>query len=331
MLFSKGLTDKFCRHISYLRISITDRCNLRCIYCMPANTTIKLAHEDVLTYEEILRVATVAARIGVTKVRVTGGEPFVRKGAAEFLAKLAQVPGVRETTLTTNAMLLERRLPALAEAGIRRLNISLDTLKPDRFKSITGFDGFERVWSAIMAAHAAGFAPIKINVVAIRGVNDDELADLAALSLQYPFHIRFIEYMPVGHARAAHDQPLLTPEIQARIQTLGRLQPVRRQGNDGPAKRFQFAAAPGEVGFISAMSSHFCQTCNRLRLTASGQLRPCLLSDAQVDLRQPLRAGCDDDALAACFYQAVASKPSHHHLAADAKTGVETQMAGIGG
>ncbi len=325
------LIDRFERHLNYLRISITDRCNLRCIYCMPRELIPKLAHADVLRYEEILRAARVAARLGVTKLRITGGEPLVRKDACDLLARLTALPGIREVSLTTNGILLAERLEAVRAAGVRRINVSLDSLDPRRYAAITGGDHFHRVWEGLQAALAMGMHPVKINVVALRGVNEEELADFARLTLAHPFHVRYIEHMPIGTSAFQPGNPLLTPEIQARLAPLGPLEPVPPSAEDGPAQRFRLPGARGEIGFISALSHHFCHRCNRLRLTASGLLRPCLLSDRQEDLRTPLRAGAPDEALAAVFLQAVRHKPDGHHIGQGVAETVCGQMSAIGG
>jgi cyclic pyranopterin phosphate synthase len=331
IVIPKTLIDPYKRHLSYLRISITDRCNLRCIYCMPREMIPKLEHADVLRYEEILRVAKVAAGLGITKLRVTGGEPLVRRDVCDLLTQLNRTPGIREVSLTTNGVLLTERLDDLLAAGVRRINVSLDSLKPERFAAITRVDCFQKVWDGIMAALDRGMAPVKINVVALRGINDDELPDLAALSLRYPVHVRFIEQMPIGEAAMRPVQPLLTPEIKTLLAPLGRLEPVPATANDGPAERHRIPGAPGEIGFISALSHHFCDRCNRLRLTASGGLRPCLLSDHEEDMRTPLRQGASDVELAQVFLSAVRHKPARHHLAEPRHEEIASAMSGIGG
>lgn len=325
------LIDRFNRHLNYLRISITDRCNLRCVYCVPADRLRRLSHKDILRYEEILRLVEVGVGLGISKVRVTGGEPLVRKGACDFLADLSRIPGISEVTLTTNGILLKDNINRIKKAGIRRINISLDTLQRAKFKDITGDDLFDQVWRGITSASDAGIDPIKLNVVALRGVNDDEFLDFANLTHQYPFHIRFIEYMPIGRARMKFGPPLLVSEIKERLRPLGLLIPIEKDPGDGPAERFRIKNAVGEIGFISALSHHFCHSCNRLRLTASGQLRPCLLSDRQHDLKGPLRNGASDKDLAAIFCRAVANKPSDHSLTINEPSGVTCQMSSIGG
>lgn len=325
-----SLIDAHRRHINYLRISITDRCNLRCTYCAPGRPVKKMPHESILRYEEILRLVVVGVRLGITKVRVTGGEPFVRKGCGDFLEKLAAMEPLSDVSLTTNGVLLKRHLSRLYSVGIRRLNISLDTLTPEKYKRITGVDAFDRVWQNIHRALDMGFSPVKINAVALREVNEDELEALAALTLSYPFHVRFIEHMPFGHTRPAGSRPLLAPEIRARIETIAPLVPVTRQSNDGPARRFRFKGAPGEIGFITAVSQHFCNECNRLRLTADGRLRPCLLSEKTTDIKAALRKGAPDDVLAGIFLEAVSKKPRAHDLESLAEACLN-RMVSIGG
>jgi cyclic pyranopterin phosphate synthase len=291
----------------------------------------RLPHDDILTYEEILKLVRVGVKLGISKIRVTGGEPLVRKGVYGFLAELSRLNELTDLSLTTNAVALKDNIKKIESAGIKRINISLDTLNPAKFAKITGLDLFDQVWQGIRSALEAGFHPIKINVVALNGVNDDELLDMARLSFDYPFHIRFIEYMPIGQSQMGIGPLLLAPEIKKRISVLGNLLPVRNSANDGPAQRYRFDGAPGEVGFIHALSHHFCDRCNRLRLTAQGQLRPCLLSDHHEDVRGPLRSGCSDDQLAEIFFKAVRHKPSDHNLAVQNPTRVCGQMHSIGG
>ena len=327
----RELIDSCSRRLNYLRISITDRCNLRCAYCLPGDDIPRLRHEDVLRYEEILRVARVAAGLGITKVRVTGGEPLVRKGVCDFLAELGRIPGIRDLSLTTNGLLLAENVERLKSVGVARINVSMDTLDPVRYRDITGVDAFERAWEGIRAALAHGFHPVKLNVVALRGINEDELPALARLSLDSPLHVRFIEFMPIGRSRFAGGAPLLFPEIRDRIGVVGRLVPVEGTPLDGPAHRYRFEGALGEVGFIPAISHHFCSRCNRLRLTADGHLRPCLLSDRQEDVKGPLRAGCSDAEIAEIFFQATRHKPSDHNLDVGEPAHVCCQMRSIGG
>lgn len=330
-MLKQKLIDKYNRHLNYLRISITDRCNLQCMYCMPPGFIPRLPHDEILRYEEIIRIVKVGISLGISKVRITGGEPLVRKGVYDFLKRLAAMGGLRDIALTTNGVFLKDNIEKIKAAGIKRINISLDTLSRNKYKEITGHDRFDQVLEGIKFAHKTGFDPIKLNMVALSGVNDDELADFARLSFSYPFHIRFIEYMPIGKSRMKYGPLLLVPEIKKRISTIGKLIPVKNSINDGPAERYKFEGAKGEIGFIGALSHHFCNRCNRLRLTASGQLRPCLLSDHHEDLKSPLRKGCSDEKLAEIFLAAVRHKPSDHNLSISNPAKVLSQMSSIGG
>jgi cyclic pyranopterin phosphate synthase len=325
------LIDRHNRHLNYLRISITDRCNLQCMYCVPQDLIPRLSHAEILTYEEILHVVSIGISLGITKVRITGGEPLIRKGVYEFLSELTQIPGLLDVSMTTNGVFLKDNIENIRSAGISRINISLDTLDRKKYEKITGWDGFDQVWQGIEMAQALAFYPIKLNIVALKGVNDDELIDMARLSFAYPFHIRFIEYMPIGQSRMGNASLLLAPEIKERIRVLGNLVPIRNSKNDGPAKRYKFEGSKGEIGFIPALSQHFCERCNRLRLTASGQLRPCLLSDHQEDIKGPLRSGRSDQELAEIFLKAVHHKPSDHNLAGHNNIRVCGEMRAIGG
>ena len=325
------LIDPYNRHLNYLRISITDRCNLKCIYCVPRDLIPRLSHDEILTYEEILRLVRIGIRLGISKIRVTGGEPLVRKGVYGFLTDLSGLDGLADLSLTTNGVSLKTNLNKIKAAGINRINISLDTLNRTKFEHITGLDLFDQVWQGIEMALEMGFHPIKLNIVALKGINDDELTDMARLSFDYPLHIRFIEYMPMGESQIGNGPLLLAPEIKRRISVLGRLIPVQNTKNDGPAQRYHFEGAAGEIGFIHALSHHFCDRCNRLRLTARGQLRPCLLSDHHEDVRGIMRTGGTDEQLAEVFFKAVRHKPSDHNLAIQNPSRVCGQMSSIGG
>jgi len=322
------------RAINYLRISVTDRCNFRCRYCVPSSPFSVIEHEKIARYEEILRITRLACELGITKVRITGGEPFVRKGIFSFLEQLCQLDALQDISITTNGALLTRKkIESLIQMGIHRLNFSLDTLDPVKFAAITNRDRFHRVWDSIMAAHALGITPIKINAVALRGFNDDEIEAIAGLTLKYPFHIRFIEYMPMGDSAVERQQQILTREIQAKIESnLGPLIPMEKENNDGPAKKFKLANAQGVVGFITPISSHFCSECNRLRLTSRGNLRPCLLNDYELDILTPLRAGASDPELKSIIESSLTHKPLFHSLSnANAKNIPISHMNSIGG
>jgi cyclic pyranopterin phosphate synthase len=325
------LIDPYNRHLNYLRISITDRCNLKCIYCVPRDLIPRLSHDDILTYEEILRLVRIGIKLGISKIRVTGGEPLVRKGVYSFLSDLSRLDGLADISLTTNGVSLKANLKKIKTAGIKRINISLDTLNRTKFERITGFNLFDQVWQGIEMAMEMGFHPIKLNIVALNGINDDELADMARLSFDYPLHIRFIEYMPIGESQIGNGPLLLAPEIKKRISVLGSLIPVTNTIDDGPAQRYHFEGAAGEIGFIHALSHHFCDRCNRLRLTARGRLRPCLLSDHHEDVKEVMRTGGTDEELMEVFFKAIRHKPSDHNLAIQNPSRVCGQMSSIGG
>ena len=326
------LIDHYERRLNYLRISITDRCNLRCLYCMPCEGLDKLMHEDILTYEEILRLTGIAVGLGVDKIRLTGGEPLVRKDFPRLLPELMSLPGLKDLSITTNGIFLKENLENIRAAGVKRINISLDTLHRDRYRQITGYDGFDRVWEAIQLAHKLNFHPIKINMVVLKGINDDEVADFARLSVRYPYHIRFIEYMPSGLLH--QNEPLHYVSNTSIREKLDQAQPLiqlPRTAIDGPTVRYRFEGAPGEIGFISPLTHHFCQVCNRLRLTANGHLRPCLLSDREMDLKGPMRAGATDRDLEKIFSEAADRKPRAHHLNSEDSESLSGRMSAIGG
>ena len=327
----RELVDREKRHLKYLRVSITDRCNLRCLYCAPEGRIPKLDHGEILSYEEILRLVKIGIGLGIRKVRITGGEPLARKGVVDLLARLARIEALTDVSLTTNGVLLAAHARPIFEAGIRRINVSLDSLQREKYAQITGYDRLAQVWQGIRRAAQIGFDPIKINVVAMRGINDDEIVDFGRLSLDNPLHIRFIEYMPIGNSRAHFQDQLLTPEIRKAIASIGDLIPVQNGRDDGPARRYRFAGARGEIGFISALSHHFCGRCNRLRLTADGKLRACLLSDHYEPLKPTLRSGGSDDQLAEIFRRAVRHKAAQHRLSPNSDAAVHDQMQGIGG
>jgi GTP 3',8-cyclase len=328
----KRLTDMFSRSISYLRISLTDHCNLRCLYCTPQEGRVKLASEDLLRYEEILRVVRLAVSLGIEKVRLTGGEPLVRREVLTFIKALGQIPGLTDIRLTTNGVLLADHAEALQKAGISKLNISLDTLRPERFHQITGVDAFARVWAGISKARELGFSPIKLNIVALKGINDDEFIDFARLTLTEPLQIRFIEFMPIG-ASSFWDKGkfISSQEILELLKPLGPLEPVEAKRMDGPARIFRFADAAGSVGFISPISHHFCDRCNRLRLTSEGRLRSCLLSDKETDLREMLRCGASDEELKELIVATILDKPKGHAISAVDGGNCHGQMSRIGG
>ncbi len=308
-----GLFDSWQRQINYLRISVTDRCNLRCIYCS-AQPIAYFSHDDVLRYEEIYRVAQAAASLGISKVRLTGGEPLVRLNLDKLVEMLSQIEGIDDVSLTTNGVLLSKYAVELKEAGLKRVNVSLDTLKEDRFKQITGGGKLEDVLSGIETAKKAGLNPVKINMVVLRGINDDETINFARMSTSQGWHVRFIEFMPFEVPKARALDTVSTQEVRECIQSLGKLEPYTGKVGNGPARYYRLPGADGTIGFISPMTEHFCHTCNRLRLTSDGQLRPCLLDDDEVNLRGSLRNGASIDKLKQLIQQAVGIKRERHHL-----------------
>ena len=327
---SRGLLDQFGRSIEYLRISVTDRCNFRCRYCMPVEGLPWLPKADILSYEEIREVVTQLAPLGLRRIRITGGEPTIRPQLETLVRFIRDVSGVEDIALSTNGVKLPQLAQSLADAGLDRVNISADSLRPDRIVSIARRDlGFEPV-AAARAAQAAGLGPIKLNVVVMRGVNDDEVVDFARLTLGNPWHVRFIELMPVGALEPMTDEMVVpSDEVLCRIQdALGVLSagggPAR--GN-GPAAYYTLAGAAGSIGVITPMTHTYCGSCNRVRLTADGRLRTCLFGDHEVDLRAPLRAG---ERLEPWVRQALAEKPEAHALLTRAVGGLRA-LSQVGG
>jgi len=308
-----GLFDSWQRQINYLRISITDHCNLSCIYCSVGELPL-LSHDDILHYEEIQRVVQVAAGMGISKVRLTGGEPLMRPDFSQLVRMIARIKGINDISLTSNGILLSRYAAELKEAGLKRVNISLDTLKKDRFKQITGRDKLEEVLAGIEAAHQTGLEPVKLNMVVLRGINDDEVTDFARMSISEGWHVRFIEFMPFGMPGTEALEMVSTQEIQERIQSLGRLEPYAGPTGNGPARYYRFPEARGTIGFITPMTEHFCHSCNRLRITSDGQLRPCLLANEEVNLKEALRNGASTDELRHLIQQTVVLKREQHNL-----------------
>ena len=312
-----GLVDSLRRSINYLRISVTDRCNLRCIYCMPSDGIPLMPHSNILTYEEIYVIAQAAAELGITKVRLTGGEPLVRSGLPKLIQMLAQIETIEDISLTTNGTLLSRYAAELKSAGLRRVNVSLDTLKQDKFEFITRSDNnLDDVLEGIEVARSVGLNPVKINMVVMPGINDDELLDFAVKTIDDEWHVRFIELMPLDGAGVTALRFVPVSDMRRRLEPLGELEPYLFgiTGN-GPARYFRFPSARGTIGFITPISEHFCFSCNRLRLTSDGRLRPCLLSEDEIDLKQPLRGGISLDSLKQLIRESVANKPLRHHLA----------------
>jgi cyclic pyranopterin phosphate synthase len=322
--------DSLFRKINYLRISITDRCNLKCFYCTPLGEREKLPAPEILRYEELLRLAAVATTVGLRKIRVTGGEPLVRRGVVDFIQGLNRVPGLKEVCLTTNGVRLQELAPALYDTGLRHLNLSLDTLRRDRYRELTGGDNFLEVWAGLEQAAALGFNPIKINCVVLKGINDDELLNFALLAREHPYEVRFIEFMPTVSRRrwARHFLPMA--EVRRRLKVLGPMEAKTREDTAGPARTFRLPGFRGELGFISAISEHHCPTCNRLRLTAAGKLRPCLFGAVELDLKGPLRQGVDDEFLGNLFQEAARLKEGASNPLPESSLPCRS-MASIGG
>jgi len=324
--------DQFGRRIEYLRISVTDKCNLRCVYCMPLEGLPWLKREDLLTYEEIDRIVRTMATMGLRRVRITGGEPLVRRDLPDLVRMLAAVPEIEDLSLSTNAVLLAEQAEALRSAGVRRLNVSLDSLRPDRVDAIARRpDSYPKIMEGLDAAERVGFAPIKINVVLIRGQNDDEIEDFAEITRERPWHIRFIEMMPTGaNLDLSANQFVSCAEALRRVERIDALEPVAGPFGNGPARYHRFPGAPGTVGVITPMSHNYCDRCNRMRLTADGQLRPCLFGEIQTNLRDPLRAG---EALEPLIVQTLSIKPERHYLiqGSDAGSGGLVALSQTGG
>lgn len=333
------LKDVHGRIIDYMRISLTDRCNFRCIYCMPEDGVTPLCHQDILRFDEILSIVRVAADMGVKRIRLTGGEPLVRKGVVELIDEMNKIPGIRDISLTTNGVLLPKMADDLKAAGLKRVNISLDTLDPGQFTYVTRVGQVQQTLDGIDAALEAGFNPVKINAVTVRSLNQD-FYEFAKMSVDRPLHMRFIEYMPVGESSGGDGSGwgkkdvISSEEVRAIIderaiaEGLGPLVSADRNRPEGggPAEYFYFEGAQGTVGFISPLSRHFCSRCNRLRLSADGHLMPCLFSDSYFDMKAAVETG-DDEEIRKVLNLAIGNKPDEHHD----RVGTERGMSQIGG
>lgn len=310
------IIDNHNRTIDYLRISITDHCNLRCQYCVPFDGRPKLSMSEILSYEELFTITKAAVANGVTKIRITGGEPLMRKNVIDFCRMLSSLPQIADLAVTTNGVLLDTMAAELKAAGVKRLNISLDTLDPKKYAQITGRDALEKVLKGIEAAAGIGLAPIKINMVPMRGINDDEIGLMARWTLKYDYDIRFIELMPTsGWARKQHQDLFISiDEVRKAVEAVGPLEPVTQIQTRGPATYLRLPGAKGRIGFIAALSCHFCSTCNRLRLTADGKLRACLFAEEEVDIKGPLRSGASMTELQELIKATAMAKPKGHTL-----------------
>jgi len=324
------LTDSLGRNINYLRLSVTDRCNMRCFYCMPKEGIVSKGHAAVLTYEELLLIAETAVGLGIEKIRITGGEPLVRAGIISFLGKLSAIPGLRHLALTTNGLLLTEMAADLYRAGVQRLNVSLDSLNPQTFGEITRGGDLGRVLAGLEAAEQAGFPPPKINCVIMRGVNDAEILDFADRTLSHGNTIRFIEYMPAVREADWQRYSISGDEILQRISDRYTLEQVDRGPFAGPSRDFRIPGARGSIGIITAVSGHFCSECNRIRVTSTGQAKGCLFSDAKTDLIPWLRPP-DHAGLAEVLRFIVSSKPERHDISQDGYTHKNFTMSQVGG
>lgn len=333
------LIDNLGREISYLRVSITDRCNYRCIYCKPEEQFEFIPHEEVLRYEEIVEIIKEAVNLGVTKVRITGGEPLVRKGVVDFIKKLREIKKLEDISLTTNGFFLSEYAEKLKDAGLNRVNISLDSLQEEKYKRITRGGSLEKALKGINSALKAGLLPIKINTVLIRGINDDEVEDFVRLTLGRPLNIRFIEFMPSGEELKDNyrDKFISVLEIKESLAEKYSFRPVDINSGNGPAKYYQIKGGQGTIGFITALSQHFCKTCNRIRLTSEGKLRPCLFSNIEVDVKQAIRNAKTDDKITRSkiirnnIEKAISIKPEGHKLNEKFSNRDSFKMSKIGG
>ncbi|MBF8251344.1 MAG: GTP 3',8-cyclase [Deltaproteobacteria bacterium] len=328
-----AITDSYNRKIDYLRISVTDRCNMRCAYCMPLEGIKLIPHHEVLHYGEIREIVKAGALLGIKSIRLTGGEPTIRRDLSRFISMLKEVEGIEEVTLTTNALLLSKLAQEFKDAGMDRVNISLDSLKPERFSEITRGGDLKAVLEGIQAALDADLSPVKLNVVVIPGFNDDEIEDMAALSIERPLHVRYIEFMPIGDQRLHKEKKYIkTAELVERLKKKFEISVANKGAGMGPASSYRIKGAKGTIGFISSISEHFCSTCNRLRLSSDGWLRSCLFNEnLAVDMKTPLRNGASLDDLKELFMKAAGIKPVGHELDTRGSLDFKRTMSQIGG
>lgn len=333
------LIDNFGREISYLRVSITDRCNYRCIYCKPEEQFEFIPHEEILRYEEIVEIIEESVNLGVTKVRITGGEPLARKGVVDFIKKLREIKKLEDISLTTNGFFLSEYAEKLKDAGLNRVNISLDSLQEEKYKKITRGGSLEKALKGIDSALKAGLLPIKINTVLIRGINYDEVEDFVRLTLGRSLNIRFIEFMPSGEVLKDNyrDKFISVLEIKESLAEKYSFKPIDINSGNGPAKYYQIKDGQGTIGFITALSQHFCKTCNRIRLTSEGKLRPCLFSNMEVDIKQAIRNAKTDDKIIRSkiirnnILEAISIKTEGHKLNEKFSNRDSFKMSKIGG
>lgn len=323
--------DRFGRNIHYLRISLTDHCNLRCVYCMPEDMTFK-PNAELMQDEEILTLTRLFAKLGFDKIRLTGGEPTVRANVVDIVRGIAETEGIKSVSMTTNGLLLSRLAQPLADAGLERVNISIDTLDPDKFKRLTRWGKVEQVWEGIMAAEAAGLTPVKLNAVVVTGYNESDVVDLAELTVKYPWQVRFIEMMPfAGATELQLTQMVTAAQIQEQIEAVhGPMEVVNGGKLDGEARLFRLNKGLGDIGFIASVTMPFCASCTRARLTSDGVLRMCLLREKEVDLLTPLRAGANIEELRKIILETIWDKPWGHNLE-DGVVPLNRIMSEIGG
>lgn len=325
------IQDRYKRIIDYMRISVTDRCNLRCKYCMPPEGIKPFSHENILRYEEIVRIVTVAAGLGVKKIRITGGEPLIRKKLSLLISSLRTIKGIEDISLTTNGLLLHNHVRDLAAAGLNRVNVSLDTLDAGKYREITRGGDISSVFRGVEEAQRAGLVPVKLNMIPIMGFNDDEIESFAQLTMSTSLHVRFIEFMPIcASALWSQEKYISTEEIRRRVMAIAQIHPVKLR-RYGPARYYRLENAPGIIGFISPITHHFCDSCNRLRLTSDGKLRPCLFSETEIDLKSPIRSGASDEELERLIRLSVEVKPRGHAINHEKNFARLKPMSRIGG
>ncbi|QRN84683.1 GTP 3',8-cyclase MoaA [Clostridia bacterium] len=325
------MKDNYQREIDYLRIAVTDRCNLRCTYCMPEEGIEPKRHDEILSLEEIIRLVQILVKDGIRKIRLTGGEPLVRKNIEALVRGIHGIEGIEEISLTTNGILLEKLAVSLKKAGLDRVNVSLDTLKKDKYHAITRLGELDKVIRGIKAAQAAGLNPVKVNAVAIRGFNEDELVDFATFAIDNKLTVRFIELMPVGESSENGESYISMEDILNTIRKKYELAQIPRGPKDGPSSNYQIVGTEGRIGVIAALTNHFCADCNRMRLTADGKFRPCLFSSTEFDVRELLRDGSDDEKIQALYHNVLGHKPKEHRMEYEKYECKDRRMSQIGG
>jgi len=325
----KNLIDPYGRKIDYLRVSITDRCNLRCAYCVPGKGVELVPRHQVLRHEEIIEIAKIAISCGIKRIRITGGDPLVKRDVVKLIGSLANIEGLEDLSLTTNGILLSKYARDLYSAGLKRINIGCDTLDEVKFSKLTQGGDLKKVISGIDAAKQAGFSPIKLNVVLLKGINEDEVLDFALLAKDFPLIVRFIELMPISPKKIFKEERFLSLIFaKNKLERLGTLRPTNSITGAGPANYFEIKGFLGKFGLIPTMTDHFCSTCNRLRLTADGKLRPCLFSSFEIDLKEPLRSGASFSKIKALFYKAAEAKEKERNLRREDFGRVMSQIGG---